>query len=79
MFLYKHTTDSNINVRFEVSLINLNGNNNLIRKVPGHIFEAADDSNWGWAQFIKRNEIKSLGFVKNDWILVKAYVSILED
>ena len=78
IFLFKHRTIESVVAKYEFSLINLHGKENRVEIYDGQQFEAADDQNWGSPTFIKRNELSDLGFLKDNTILFKAYVEVLE-
>lgn len=78
IFLYKHSTVEEVDAKFEYSLINLNGKKNYVRTGHNHTFDGANSVAWGWDTFIEQQELHDLGFVKDDAILVKVYVEILE-
>lgn len=65
-------------IRHELTLINLTGKDDTVKEATER-FEAYDDSCWGWEQFIKIKELSDMGYGNNDRILVRAYVSILEE
>lgn len=65
---------TNVKVYYELSLLNFNGKNDSIQKTT-HIFKRTEKRCWGWS-FIKKKEVKELGYMNADEILAKAYVEI---
>ena len=56
----------------------MNGKEDRVRKSQTVKFEAKDGDAWGFAAFIQHKEVIELGFIKDNAILVKAYVEVLE-
>lgn len=79
IFLFKHPTTEAVKAKFEFTLINLNGKQNMARTGFEHEFDATKGVAWGWPNFIKQQELYDLKFVKDDEILVKIYVEILDN
>lgn len=75
-FLVKHTVGE-VRVKFELSLINLKGKRDLVKKFDT-ILQKDDDSDSGSLNFIEEKELTDLGFINKDTILAKVYVEVLE-
>ena len=78
IYISKHASPIKLDVYFELALINLHGGRDRVGEAT-HVFSSDDADSLGWPKFIKQREVKNLGFLKNDRILVRAYVEILDD
>ena len=80
-------TEGDVKVNFTLTLISMNklAGTTFLDNGKGHramssilVFKSSADDSWGWSKFIKKDELINDWFVKDDWILVKAYVEIIE-
>lgn len=76
MYLHKHAP-APTKIKFELSVINMEGNPNRVRGDEVTLVDYG--SSKGWEAFITQKDLIDLGFIKNNRILVKAYVEILSN
>ena len=76
MYLVKHATTTSVKTKFTLSVINMKGKANKAYQA-NEVFGAEDTAAWGWEEFISQTDLTDLGFVKDNTILVKAYVEVL--
>ena len=76
MGLFVCTYQKTLRVYYELTLVNINGQNDVSMQAT-HTLDKSGGFGHGRSRYITQNDVMNLGFVDKDSILMKVYVQVL--